>query len=204
MKKWLVLALLTFIAPLAAEIKVVAIAGSTREGAYSKKLAKQAAAMATQLGAKVTFVDLRDYPMPLYDADVEAAQGMPESAQRLRRLILESQAIIITTPQYNDSIPAVLKNAIDWISRTEDGKRDHHPLTGRKIALMSTSPGKKGGTKALVHLKDIIGELDGTIVKQTVSVGNASTAFSAEGELTNPELKKKLKKEIQLLLSTEK
>ena len=108
MQKFFVFCLL-FIIPLASEIKVLVFAGSTRDDSYNKKLAREATEEARKLGAAVTCVDLRDYPMPFYDADLEK-QGMPENAKRLRNLMLESHAIIISSPQYNRSIPAVLKS----------------------------------------------------------------------------------------------
>src|ERR1700731_2076408 len=90
-----------------AQIKIVAFAGSTRADSYNKKLVNEAAAIAREMGAQVTIIDLKDYPMPLYDADFEVKQGMPESAKRLRALLIQSDAVLISSAEYNGSIPAV-------------------------------------------------------------------------------------------------
>lgn len=182
----------------ASEVKVLAISGSTREDSWNKKLAKNAADLAKQMGATVTYVDLRDYPMPFYDADIEA-QGMPENAKRLRKQMMESQAMIIATPEYNGSVSAVLKNAIDWASRNEQGQPSQDAFKGKKIALMSTSPGGGGGARALGHLRSIIENVGGEVVSVQTAVPNAQTTFKSDGTLL-PASQEQLKQEVQLLL----
>ncbi|CUI16134.1 NADPH-dependent FMN reductase [Candidatus Protochlamydia naegleriophila] len=202
MLKWLVTACLVLASPLAAaEVKVLAFAGSTQDSSLNKKLVREAAKIAGQMGAKVKVIDLRDYEIPFYDADLESSQGMPQSAKRLRQLMKESHAIIIATPEYNGSLSAVLKNAIDWASRSESGQPSRDAFSGKKFAILSASPGGTGGARALGHLRTIIENVGGTVVSTQVSVPNAYQAFNEQGELQDPILKEGLKKEVQELLA---
>lgn len=190
--------------PLAAEVKIVAFAGSTREGSYNKKLVEQAAGMARQMGASVTVIDLGDYPMPFYNADSEITQGMPSNAKRFRQLMINSDALIIAAPEYNGSIPAILKNVIDWTSRSEDGKSSREAFKGKKFAIMSTSPGGGGGKRGLDHLRSIIESIGGQVVALQVAIPESHKAFNENGDLVNAEMKKQLQQEIQQLLDSKK
>lgn len=184
--------------PLFAEVKVLAFAGSTRADSYNKKLVQDATAMARQMGAKVTVIQLNDYPMPFYDADLEKKKGMPKYAQRLRKLMVDSDAIIIASPEYNSSIPGVLKNALDWASRSEDDGSSREAFKGKKFAIMSASPGKSGGSRGLKHLRAIIEDVGGIVVQEQVTIPYAHEYFTEQERPENPILKV----EIQQLLST--
>ena len=116
------MAFLLFATPIRAETKVLAFSGSTRMDSFNKKLAKEAEEIARQMGAETTFIDLKNFPIPLYDADIFAEQGTPENAQYLQTLMMESDAIIIASPNYNGSFSATLKNVLDWASLTADGQ----------------------------------------------------------------------------------
>ena len=200
MFKKLLLSCLVFIIPLVAEVKIVAFAGSTRKDSYNKKLIQLAAEMARQKGAKVTVIDLSDYPMPFYDADLEAKQGLPASAKKLRDLISQNDAIMISSPEYNGSVPGVLKNAIDWTSHDEKGQFSTDPYKAKKIGIMSASPGKGGGAGALVHLRTILQGVSGDVIATQVSVPEAYKAFDDKGKLVSAELTKKLQEEVEQLL----
>lgn len=204
MKKWLLIACLFISLPLFSEVKILALSGSTRSGSYNTKLVKQAAEMARQMGAKVTVISLKDYPMPFYDADFERMQGMPTPAKHIRKLMIESNAVIIASPEYNASISAVLKNTLDWVSRSENGNFSPDAFRGKKFAIMSASPGKGGGSRALGHLRSIITAIGGEVIKKQVTVANADNAFNEKGELINASAKKDLKSEIQDLLESVK
>lgn len=199
MFKKLVLSCLVFIMPLVAEVKVLAFAGSTRKDSYNKKLIGLAADMARQKGAKVTVIDLSDYPIPFYDADLEAKQGLPANAKKLRDLMLQNDVMMISSPQYNGSIPAVLKNAIDWTSHDEKGRFSTDPYKGKKIGIMSASPSKGGGARALVHLRAILQVVGGNVIGPEVSVPEAYKAFT-DGKLASTELTKKLQEEVEQLI----
>jgi NAD(P)H-dependent FMN reductase len=196
----LILALSLLASSLTAEVKVLAIAGSTRADSYNKKLAKYAAEMAKDMGATVTLVDLKDYAIPFYDEDGEKTDGMPKNAKKIRDLMIESQAIIIASPEYNGSLSAVLKNVIDWASRDEKGQGSREAYKGKKFAIMSASPGQGGGVRGLAHLRTIIENIGGEVVKTEVAISNASSAFNKEGQLTNDEFNRNLKLEIQEVL----
>jgi chromate reductase len=180
------------------ELKVLAFAGSLRTDSVNKKLIREAAAIAKELGGNVTLVDLKDYPIPLYDGDIESGPGMPEKAKNLRRMMIEAQVVMISTPEYNSSLPAVLKNVIDWASRNEEGKPSRDAFKGnRKFVIMAASPGKLGGTRALKHLRGIIEELGGVVDPQQFSIADAYNAFDESGHLKDPEKKNELRRFLQ-------
>jgi NAD(P)H-dependent FMN reductase len=130
--------------------KILAFAGSTREGSFNKKLVKIAAGAASAAGAQVTYVDLRDLPMPLYDGDLETEQGIPENAKKFKALLQANDGFLISAPEYNSSITGVLKNAIDWASRPAAGEAPLVCFAGKVVALMSASPGALGGLRGRI------------------------------------------------------
>lgn len=200
MKLKLIIALLALVSSLSAEVRLLAISGSTRRGSYNQKLVKQAAEIATKKGAVVTYIDLKDYPIPFYDGDVETEDGMPENAKYLRRKMIESDGVIISTPEYNGSVSAVLKNTIDWLSRAESGGFGLEAFKGKPFALMSASVSKRGGQASLDHLAYIIDHIEGQVIPTKVAIPNAHTAFDEDGHLKDPAKVKELEKEIQELL----
>lgn len=192
MKKRIILLLVSCTSYLGAEVNVLAFAGSTREDSLNKKLIAEAAKVAKSIGAKVTVVDLKDFSMPFYNADLEAKEKMPAAARRLRQLMVNSQVILIATPEYNASVPAVLKNALDWTSRAEEGGSSRAAFQDKKFILLSASPGQTGGARALVHLRAIVQDVGGKPMAQQVSVPNAYSAFDAQGNLVDPKLRNDL------------
>jgi chromate reductase len=193
---------MVFSIPLMAEMKVLAFSGSTRADSCNKKLVLEAAEIARKMGATVTVIDLKDFPIPLYDADLEAKQGMPSPAKRLRQMMVGSDAVIIASPEYNASISAVLKNILDWTSRN-DGNYSAAAYQGKKFAIMSASPGQGGKARGLVHLRSIIEAIGGDVIQKQVAVPNAYKAFDAKGRLESPSLKEELQQEIQQLLQAQ-
>lgn len=129
--------------------KILVFAGSTREKSFNKRLALAAANQAKALGAAVTLVDLRDYPMPLYDGDLEEKEGLPEATVRLKAIMKDHDGWLIACPEYNSSITAVLKNTIDWCSRPAEGETMLAAFTGKVVGLLGASPGALGGMRAL-------------------------------------------------------
>jgi len=181
-----------FAFPLLAQMNVLVFAGSTRKDSYNKQLSLEAADIAKRLGANVTWVDLKDFPMPFYDADLEA-KGMPKNAKKFRDLMVANDMIVIASPEYNASIPAVLKNTLDWASRS-DGKASRSAFKGKKFALLSASPGQGGGARALVHLRSIIQDVGGEVISEQVSLPSAYNAFTEEKmELVKNQLEGELK-----------
>ncbi|MBZ0249030.1 MAG: NAD(P)H-dependent oxidoreductase, partial [Burkholderiales bacterium] len=125
--------------------RILVFAGSARRDSLNKKLAREAARFAREAGAEATFVDLDDYPIPLYHGDLEAAEGMPENARKLRALFLAHDALLVASPENNSSVTALLKNTIDWLSRDlGEGRGDDSglaPWRGKVAGLLAASPG---------------------------------------------------------------
>ena len=174
--------------------RILAFGGSLRRDSCNQKLAAIAAQGAREAGAEVTLIALRDFPMPVYDGDLEEASGMPEQAKRLKDLFRKHDGLIISAPEYNSSITAALKNAIDWVSRTESD--DEPPLiayTGKSAILCAASPGALGGLRGLVHVKAILGNIGVTVLPNQVAVGKAYEAFATDGSLVDTKLAAKVK-----------
>lgn len=162
--------------------KILAFAGSTRTDSYNKKLVKIALSGAESAGAEVTFADLRDFPMPLYDGDLEEREGLPENVRKFKALLLSHQGLLIASPEYNSSISGVLKNAIDWASRAEND--DEPPLAcfkGKICSIMSASPGALGGLRGLVTVRSILGNIGVIVLPDQVAVPKAHEAFTESG-----------------------
>ena len=163
--------------------KILAFAGSTRTDSFNKKLVKIAAAGARAAGAEVTPLDLRDLPMPLYDGDAETKDGIPPNAQTFKELMLGHQGLLISAPEYNSGITGVLKNAIDWASRSAPGEAPLACFVGKTAALMSASPGALGGLRGLVHVRSILGNIHVLVLPDQVAVPRAHEAFNPDGTL---------------------
>ncbi len=200
MKKTIFLAALGVSMSLSAGPKVLALSGSTRAASYNKQLVQEAGSIARRGGATVTFVDLKDYPIPLYDGDLEEKSGIPEKARKLKKMIQESDGILISTPEYNGSISAVLKNAIDWVSRKEVGDGDARIFSGKTFALMAASPGPGGGKGAIDHLRALVVRLGGTVVETETCVPRAHEAFEKARILKSSNEKKALEREVEELM----
>lgn len=166
--------------------KVLAFAGSTRTESFNKKLIRVAAAAAKAAGADVTLIDLRDFPMPLYDGDLEAKDGVPPHGKRFKQLMLSHDGLLLACPEYNSSITGVLKNAIDWASRQEGEEEPLACFTGKVAALMSASPGVLGGLRGLVHVRAILGNIKVLVLPDQVAVPKAVDAFQPDGSLKDP------------------
>lgn len=170
--------------------QILAFAGSTRTDSLNKKLVAVAAASAGAAGTEVTVVDLRDLPMPLYDGDLETQEGLPAGARKFKELLLAHQGLLIASPEYNSSISAVLKNAIDWASRPQPGEEPLACFKGKVAGLLAASPGALGGLRGLVHLRAILGNIGVIVVPEQAAISNAHEAFGADGSLKDAGQKK--------------
>ncbi len=177
--------------------RILVFAGSARRDSLNKKLARAAAQYAREAGAEATFVDLDDYPIPLYHGDLEAASGMPENARKLRGIFLAHDALLVASPENNSSVTSLLKNTIDWLSRdVEDGKGDSSglaPWRGKVAGLMAASPGGFGGIRALPHLRQILAALGVTVLGTQVAVPRAHEAFAADGSVVDERVAKSVR-----------
>lgn len=182
--------------------KILAFAGSTRTASYNKQLVRHAAAVATAAGAEVTLLDLRDYPLPLFDGDLEDQQGLPENAKKLKTIFRAHDALLIASPEYNSSITAVLKNTLDWVSRAES---DDEPALiayrGKVATLLSASPGALGGLRALVHVRAILGNIGVIVLPDQVAIPKAHEAFDTNGGLKDERTAKQVAQVAQGLVA---
>ena len=164
--------------------KIVAFAGSLRAGSFNKKLLAIAVEAARAAGAEVTVVDLKELALPVFDQDIEDATGLPEGAKKLKTLMRESDGFLIASPEYNSSVTAALKNAIDWASRSEtDDEPSLVAYRGKVAALCAASPGALGGLRGLVTLRSILGNIGVILVPDQVAISKAHEAFDDAGKL---------------------
>ena len=164
--------------------KILVFAGSTRTGALSAKLAALAAKELAIADAEVTKISLADYPLPIYNGDLEQEKGIPENAVKLARLIAAQQGVFIATPEYNNSLPPLLKNAIDWVSRNKSGPNGI-PFRNRVYGVGSTSDGLIGGARALIELRRVVqAGLGAILIPEKIEISRAQDAFDEAGELT--------------------
>jgi len=171
--------------------KILVFAGSIRTGAYSGRTADAAQKELALQGAEVTRISLADYPLPIMDQNLEAEEGVPENAVRLARLFSAHDGILIATPEYNGSMPPLLKNAIDWISRVrEDGGRPLRPLPGKVVAICSSSDGHFAGIRSASHLRQVLSHIQMDVISPQLSVPNAAEAFDADGAFVPERLRK--------------
>jgi len=172
--------------------KILAFAGSTRAGSFNKKLCTAASAALREAGSEVTQIDLRDYPMPLYDGDAEAAEGLPANARKLKELFLAHRALLLACPEYNSGPSAVLKNAIDWVSRPVPGEPSLAGFTGKVAWLVSASTGVLGGLRGLVIVRSILSNIGVLVLPEQVTVPQAASAFAENGALKEEALRQRL------------
>ncbi len=164
--------------------KILAFAGSSRKHSFNKKLVKIAASGAKNSGAEITFVDLADYPMPVFNQDLESEQGMPDKAREFKNMLIQHDAFLIASPEYNSAFSPLLKNVIDWASRAES--EDETPLVaykGKIAAIMATSPGALGGIRGLVFLRMLLSNIGVTVIPDQIAIPQAIKAFSDDGLL---------------------
>jgi chromate reductase, NAD(P)H dehydrogenase (quinone) len=169
---------------MAGTTKVLVFAGSAREASLNKKLARVAAKAIDAHGGEATLIDLRDFPMPIYEGDLEESEGMPKEARRLRELFVSHPAFLIVTPENNGSIPSLLKNCIDWLSRDVDGRSGLEPYKGKVVAIMAASPGAFGGVSVLHHLRQSLTKLLAFVIPEQFPLPKADQAFGPDGALT--------------------
>ncbi|NJL45079.1 MAG: NAD(P)H-dependent oxidoreductase [Leptolyngbyaceae cyanobacterium SM2_3_12] len=167
--------------------KLLAFSGSLRRQSFNTMLVKVAAAGATQVGAEVTVIHLKDYPMPLYDQDWADQHGLPDSVLQLKALAKAHHGYLIASPEYNGSLTGALKNTIDWLSRPEP---DEAPLgltcfRDKTAAIMATSPGGLGGLRGLSHLRTILSGVGVLVLPDQKAVPGATQVFDATGNLSD-------------------
>jgi len=177
-----------------AKPKILAFAGSTRTDSFNKKLVKIASTGATEAGADVTVIDLRDFPLPIYDSDLEQKDGLPSNARKLKDLMLSHHGFLISSPEYNSSISAVFKNTIDWASRQSEGEIPLACFKNKVAGIMSASPGMLGGLRGLVHVRSILGNIGVIVMPDQAAIAKAHEAFNEDGTLKDKKQEDQVKK----------
>jgi chromate reductase len=166
-------------------MRLLFFAGSTREGSYNKKLARLGQHIAEANGIEAVFVDLRDYPMPIYNGDLEANEGPPQKAREFKALLGEYEGVFIASPEYNSSVTPLLKNTLDWVSRVkEKGETGLEVYKSRVFAISGASPGYYGAMRSLLTLRQILAiGLGALVIPEQIAVPRAADAFDADGSL---------------------
>ncbi len=184
-------------------LRLLFLAGSAREGSLNKRLARLGARLAQTAGTAATFADLGDYPMPLYDGDLETRDGVPDNARKLMALMQAHNGIFFASPEYNASISPLLKNTLDWISRAKDDAG----VTGqvfktRVFALGSASPGGFGGMRGLMQIRQVLEiGLGALVLPEQIVVPRATSAFDADGNFIDGAMSKQFDAVVQRLVT---
>lgn len=169
-------------------MKVLVFAGSTRIASHNRKLAREVAGLARERGAEVTHLELGDFDVPMYNADLEA-RGTPADVMKLKQIFFEHPAWLVCTPEYNASYPALVKNTFDWISSPVKSdpiwSDDFRSTRGKVVGVLSASPGALGGLRSQSHLVPLLFNLHCWVAPRTWALGRAADAFDEDGRLKN-------------------
>src|ERR1700676_2876697 len=159
-------------------LKILVIPGSLRTGSLNARLAAAAAYEFAQADVEVTRISLSDFPLPMYDGDLQTKSGVPKNAINLKRMIGAHHGVLIVTPEYNSSVPALVKNTIDWVSRVQDAHESRGDVfKGRVFAIAAASGGRLGGTRALAALRLILTACHATVIPNQLALSFADQAY---------------------------
>lgn len=184
--------------------KILVFAGSTREGSYNKRLAKAVRNAIENNNAEATLIDLKDYPMPLYDGDLEKSNGLPEMAAKFKQQLEDHDSFFVVSPEYNGFFPAVLKNVIDWATRNKEGQGSLESFANKVAAVSAASPGAIGGLRTLFSIRQLLTNIKVLVIPDQVAVGNAADVISEDGEISDEKIKKQLDTIANKLVTTTK
>ncbi|MEO8390099.1 NAD(P)H-dependent oxidoreductase [Polaromonas sp.] len=166
--------------------KLLIFAGSIRQNSFNRKLAQVTATLARASGAEVTHIELGDFDIPMYNADLEA-KGTPADVMKLKQLMYDHPAWIICSPEYNGSYTALLKNTIDWVSSPVKSDAAWHEgfksFTGKVVGVLSASPGALGGLRSQSHLVPLLLNAQCWVAPKAFALGRAGSAFHTDGSL---------------------
>ena len=158
--------------------KILVIPGSLRTGSLNAKLAAAAVDELVRADAEVTRISLGDFPLPIYDGDLEASSGVPKQALNLKRMIGSHHGVLIVTPEYNSSLPPLVKNSIDWVSRVTDGQEPKGQVfRGRAFAIAAASNGRLGGTRCLEALRLVLSACRALVIPNQLALPHADDAY---------------------------
>ena len=170
-----------------AALKILVIPGSLRSGSHNVKLAAVAAYEFARAGAEVTRISLGDFPLPIFDGDLQARSGVPKNAVNLKRMIASHHGVLLVTPEYNSSVPPLVKNAIDWITRVQDANESRGQVFREKpFAIAAASESRLGGSRALSALRLILSACQAIVIPNQFALSFADQAYDDMDRLKNP------------------
>ena len=168
-------------------LKILVIPGSLRTGSLNARLAAAAVYQFAQAGAEVTRLSLGDFPLPIYDGDLQTKSGVPKNAINLKRMIGAHQGVLIVTPEYNSSVPPLVKNTIDWVTRVQDAHETRGQVfRERAFAIAAASPGRLGGARCLAALRLILSACHATVIPNQLALSFAGEAYDDMDRLKHP------------------
>ncbi len=170
-----------------AALKILVIPGSLRTGSLNVRLAAAASYQFAQAGADVTRISLADFPLPIYDGDLQTKSGVPKNAVNLKRMIGAHHGVLIVTPEYNSSVPPLVKNTIDWVTRVQDPQESRGQVfRERAFAIAAASESRLGGTRSLAELRLILTACHATVIPNQLALSRASEAYDDMDRLKLP------------------
>jgi chromate reductase, NAD(P)H dehydrogenase (quinone) len=168
-------------------LKILVIPGSLRSGSLNAKLAAAATCELVQAGAEVTRISLADFPLPIYDGDLQTKSGVPKHAINLKRMMSAHHGVLIVTPEYNSSVPALVKNTIDWVTRVQDAHETRGQVfRERPFAIAAASESRLGGTRSLAALRLILTACHATVIPNQLALSFAAEAYDDMDRLKHP------------------
>jgi chromate reductase, NAD(P)H dehydrogenase (quinone) len=168
-------------------LKILVIPGSLRTGSHNARLAAAAAYEFAQAGVNVTRISLGDFPLPIYDGDLQTKSGVPKNAVNLKRMMGAHHGVVIVTPEYNSSVPPLVKNTIDWVTRVQDTHETRGQVFREKpFAIAAASEGRLGGIRALAALRLILCACHATVVANQLALSFADQAYDDTDRLKHP------------------
>jgi len=168
-------------------LKILVIPGSLRTGSLNARLAATAAHEFAQAGAEVTRISLADFPLPIYDGDLQNKSGVPKNAVNLKRLIGVHHGVLIVTPEYNSSVPPLVKNTIDWVTRVQDAQETRGQVfRERAFAIAAASESRIGGSRSLAALRLILAACHATVIPNQLALSFAGEAYDDMDRLKHP------------------
>ena len=183
--------------------RILVFPGSNRTGSWNAMLAERLVKSLAAMECEPRLVTLRDYPMPIYDADLEERDGPPENALKLARLFHGHDGVIIASPEYNCSVTPLVKNTVDWVSRVKaDDQGPLTPYRKKVFGLSSASPGKFGGIRGLFHLRATLGNCGAFVIPEQCAITLAEKAFEADGELKDEANRRQLENFCRAMVET--
>src|SRR5580700_4243802 len=168
-------------------LKILVIPGSLRTGSHNARLAAAAAYQFVQAGAEVTRISLADFPLPIYDGDLQSKSGVPKNAINLKRMIGAHHGVLIVTPEYNASVPPLVKNTIDWVTRVQDPQESRGEVfRERAFAIAAASHSRLGGARSLAALRLILSACQALVIPNQLALGLADEAYDDMDRLKHP------------------